>query len=101
MNRSRARSLASLSILVFALALALGGVGSADGTTASLGPRERVKSSVSRALAIAQAWPTGSNERRSGIVRVTHELFDVGEMARRSDHTSPGCSSTSASSLNV
>jgi phospholipid transport system substrate-binding protein len=82
-NRSRTRSLAFLSILLFALALAPGSIGLADETTVPLGPLERVKSSVSRVLAIVKAWPMGSDERRTGIVRVTRELFDVNEMARR------------------
>ena len=83
MNRSRTRSLAFLSILLFALALVPGSVGLADETTVPLGPLERVKASVSRVLAIVKAWPMGSNERHTGIVRVTRDLFDVNEMARR------------------
>jgi len=77
------RSLASLSLLVLALVFSLGDISFAGETAASLGPLERVKSSVSRVLAIVQASPMGSNERRTRIVRVTHELFDINEMARR------------------
>jgi len=83
MNSSRTRSLASLSILLFALGFAPGSVGLADEATAPVGPLERVKSSVSRLLAIVKAWPMGSDERRTGIVRVTSDLFDVNDMARR------------------
>src|SRR5437868_11826397 len=32
---------------------------------------------------MAQASPAGSNERRTGIVRVSHDLFDFNEIARR------------------
>jgi phospholipid transport system substrate-binding protein len=77
------RSLASLSLLVLALAFPLGSISVADESTAPLGPLERVKSSVSRVLAIVQASPMGSDERRTRIVRVAHELFDMNEMARR------------------
>jgi phospholipid transport system substrate-binding protein len=77
------RSLASLSLLVLALAFSFVDISVAGESTASLGPLERVKSSVSRMLAIVQASPPGSDERRTRIVRVTHELFDVNEMARR------------------
>jgi phospholipid transport system substrate-binding protein len=67
---------------MFALALSPG-ISFAGETTSPLGPLERVKASVSRVLAIVKAWPMGSDERRTGIVRVTHELFDVNGMARR------------------
>ena len=69
-------------ILVLAL-LSLGSASFADETTAPLGPLGLVKSSVSRVLGIVQAWPMGSHERRTGIVRVSHELFDFEEIARR------------------
>src|SRR5688572_27192789 len=77
------RSLASLSLLVLALVFSFVDISVAGESTASLGPLERVKSSVSRVLAIAQASPMGSDERRTRIVRVTHQLFDINEMARR------------------
>jgi phospholipid transport system substrate-binding protein len=83
MNRSGTRSLASLSLLVLSLVFSLGDISFAGESGASLGPLERVKSSVSRVLAIVQTWPMGSDERRSRIVRVTRELFDMNEMARR------------------
>jgi phospholipid transport system substrate-binding protein len=76
------RSLASLSFLVLALAFSFVDISVAGESTASVGPLERVKSSVSRVLAI-QASPMGSDERRTRIVRVTHELVDINEMARR------------------
>jgi phospholipid transport system substrate-binding protein len=75
------RSLASLSLLV--LVFSLGDISFAGETAAPVGPLERVKSSVSRVLAIVQASPMGSDERRTRIVRVRHELFDINEMARR------------------
>ena len=45
-----------------------------------------MKSSVSRVRAIIQSWPasdTGSEDRRTEIRRVAHDLFDFDEMARR------------------
>jgi hypothetical protein len=45
-----------------------------------------VKSSISRVLAIAQSPPAGiagSEDRRTGIRRVAHDLFAFNEMARR------------------
>jgi phospholipid transport system substrate-binding protein len=83
MKSSRARFLASLSIIGFALALAPSSVGLANEITAPVGPLERVKASVSRVLAIVKSWPMGSDERHTGIVRVTRDLFDVNGMARR------------------
>jgi phospholipid transport system substrate-binding protein len=81
----RARSLKELSILLLVLALSLAGAGTgvAAETTAPLGPLGLVQSSVARVLGIAQSSPVGSNERRTGIVRVSHELFDFNEIARR------------------
>lgn len=53
-------------------------------TTGSLRPLDLVKASVSRVLAIAQSPSEGGSEdRRSGIRRVAHELFAFNEMARR------------------
>jgi len=70
-------------ILALALVAFLGSAGFADETMAPLGPLGLVKSSVSRVLGIVQSWPMGSNERRTRIVRVSHELFDFNEIARR------------------
>jgi phospholipid transport system substrate-binding protein len=84
MSPSRARAhVTQLSILGLALVLSMGRAGAADETTAPLGPLGLVKSSVARVLETAASWPMGSNERRTEIVRVSHELFDVNEIARR------------------
>jgi phospholipid transport system substrate-binding protein len=84
MKRLHARALTKeLSIVVLALALFLGSVGAADETPSSLGPLELVKSSVARVLAIVRARPAGSDERRTEMRRVAHELFDFHEMSRR------------------
>src|SRR5688572_29921438 len=85
MNRSRARAFSKdLSILVLVLVLSLAGAAVADETTAApLGPLTLVKSSVSRVLGIVQSSATGSEKRRTGIVAVSHELFDFNEIARR------------------
>jgi phospholipid transport system substrate-binding protein len=72
-----------LSILALALSLSLVSAGVAAETTAPLGPLGLVKSSVARVLGIVQSSPMGSDERRTAIVRVSHELFDVNEIARR------------------
>jgi phospholipid transport system substrate-binding protein len=66
-----------LSILGLALVLSLVSTGFAGETTAL------VKSSGARVLGIVQSSPRGSNERRTGIVRVSRELFDFNEIARR------------------
>jgi phospholipid transport system substrate-binding protein len=84
MSPSRARAhVTQLSIFGLALVLSLGSVGVAEETTAPLGPLGLVKSSVARVLETVESWPMGSNERRIEIVRVSHELFDVNEIARR------------------
>jgi phospholipid transport system substrate-binding protein len=61
--------------------------GDATGSTAgSLRPLDLVRSAASRVLAIAQSPPagiTGSEDRRTGIRRVAHDLFAFNEMARR------------------
>ena len=61
--------------------------GDETGSTAgSLRPLDLVKSSVSRVLALAQSSPAGiagSEDRRTGIRRVAHDLFAFNEMARR------------------
>jgi len=54
-------------------------------TAGSLRPLDLVKSSVSRVLAIAQSPPVGmagSEDRRTQIRRVAHDLFAFNEMAR-------------------
>ena len=68
---------------MLALGLCLGGAVAAAEPTASLGPLGLVQSSAARVLRIAQSTSVGSNERRAGIVRVSHELFDFNEIARR------------------
>jgi phospholipid transport system substrate-binding protein len=90
MNASPARALVAL-----VLALSFGSVavvhgappgGDTASTAGSLGPLDLVKSSVSRVLALAQSSPagiTGSEDRRTGIRRVAHNLFAFNEMARR------------------
>jgi phospholipid transport system substrate-binding protein len=84
MNPSPARAhVTALLILVLALTLPYGRSASAAEPPAPLGPLGVVKSSVTRVLGIVQSWPTGSDERRAGIVRVSHELFDFDEIARR------------------
>jgi phospholipid transport system substrate-binding protein len=87
MNHSARAHVAGLSILglsILGLAPALSvGSACADATTAFLGPLGLVKSSVARVLGVVQSWPMGSSERRTGIVRVRHELFDFNEIARR------------------
>jgi phospholipid transport system substrate-binding protein len=85
-----------LSVLVaLVLALSAGRVavvhgappgGDTGSTAGSLGPLDLVRSSVSRVLALAQSPPagiTGSEDRRTGIRRVAHDLFAFNEMARR------------------
>jgi phospholipid transport system substrate-binding protein len=60
--------------------------GDTGSTAGSLGPLDLVKSSVSRVLALAQSSPAGiarSEDRRTGIRRVAHDLFAFNEMARR------------------
>lgn len=60
--------------------------GDTGSTAGSLGPLDLVKSSISRVLAIAQSPPAGiagSEDRRTGIRRVAHDLFAFNEMARR------------------
>lgn len=84
MKPSRARShVTAFSILGLALALFLASAGAANDTPAPLGPLGVVQSSVARVLGIVQSWPIGSDERRIGIIRVSHELFDFHEIARR------------------
>src|SRR5215213_46589 len=70
-------------ILGLALTLSLGTACFANEATAPRGPLGVVKSSMDRVLAIVQASPIGSDERRAGIVRVSQELFDFNELARR------------------
>ncbi len=72
-----------LSILALALVLSLGGAGVADAAAAGLGPLELVKSSMARVLAIGRSSPMASDERRTELVRVSHELFDFNEITRR------------------
>jgi ABC-type transporter MlaC component len=91
--RLTVRRLSALVALV--LALDFGSVavvhaaqaGDETGSTAgSLRPLDLVKSSVSRVLALAQSSPAGnagSEDRRTGIRRVAHDLFAFNEMARR------------------
>jgi phospholipid transport system substrate-binding protein len=91
--RPAVRRLSALVVLV--LALNCGSVafvhgaqrGDDTGSTAgSLRPLDLVRSSVSRVLAIAQSPPagiTGSEDRRTHIRRVAHDLFAFDEMARR------------------
>ena len=91
--RPAVRRLSALAALV--LALDVGSVavvhaaqrGDDTGSTAgSLRPLDVVKSSVSRVLAMAQSPSpgiTGSEDRRSEIRRVAHDLFAFDEMARR------------------
>ena len=80
MNPSR---VLTFSILGLALALAFGTAAFGGATTPPLGPLDLVQSSVTRVLGIVQSSPVGSDERRTGIVRVSHELFDFHEIARR------------------
>jgi hypothetical protein len=83
MNASRARTPATaLSILALALTLSGGSAGFAA-ETVTPGPLPSVKSSVSRAGGIVRSSPAGSEQRRTGIARVSHELFDFEEIARR------------------
>src|SRR6185503_12897517 len=72
-----------LSILALTLALCLVSLGAADETTASRGPLALVKASVASALAILRAQPAGSDERRTEMRKVSHELFDFQDMTRR------------------
>lgn len=91
--RAAVRRLSALAVLV--LALNFGSVAFAHGaqrgdgtgsTAGSLRPLDVVRSSVSRVLAIAQSPPAGvagSEDRRTGIRRIAHDLFAFDEMARR------------------
>src|ERR1051326_1186469 len=75
-----------LSILGLALVFSLltAGVAHATATAgAPPGPLGVVKASLSRVQGIVQSSPTGSDEWRAGIVRVSHELFDFNEISRR------------------
>jgi phospholipid transport system substrate-binding protein len=72
-----------LSILALTLGLCLAGAGAAAETPAPLGPLGMIQSSVARVRGIAQASPAGSTERRTAILRVSHDLFDFNEIARR------------------
>jgi phospholipid transport system substrate-binding protein len=74
---------AELSSLALALILSVGSAGVADAAAAGLGPLELVKSSMARVLAIGQSSPMASDERRTGLVGVSHELFDFNEITRR------------------
>ena len=92
-RRPAVRRLSALVALV--LALNAGSVAAVHGaqrgddtgsTAGSLRPLDLVKSSVSRVLAMVQSPPagiTGSEDRRTGIRRVAHDLFAFNEMARR------------------
>lgn len=83
--RSAVRRLSALVVLV--LALNFGSVAFVHGAqrgddtesfAGSLRPLDLVRSSVSRVLAIAQSPPAGitrSEDRRTGIRRVAHDLF--------------------------
>jgi ABC-type transporter MlaC component len=83
------------ALVALALALDVGSVAvvhaaqrgdDAGSTAGSLRPLDVVKSSVSRVLAIAQSSPAGitaSEDRRTAIRRVAHDLFAFNEMARR------------------
>jgi phospholipid transport system substrate-binding protein len=84
MNPSRALTHGTaLLILALALGLITSPRSAAVDRPAPLGPMGLVQSSVARVLEIVQSSPTGSDERRTGIVRVSHELFDFREIARR------------------
>jgi phospholipid transport system substrate-binding protein len=83
-----------LSALVVLFALSLGSLGSVSGAqpgddtgaiAGSLRPLDLVKVSVSRVLAITQSTvgTPGSEDRRTQIRRVAHDLFAFNEMARR------------------
>jgi phospholipid transport system substrate-binding protein len=91
--RPAVRRLPALVVLVLALTFGSGAVvhgaqrGDDTGSpTGSLRPLALVRSAASRVLAIAQSPPagiTGSEDRRTGIRRVAHDLFAFNEMARR------------------
>jgi phospholipid transport system substrate-binding protein len=84
-----------LSALLVLFTLGLGSVGIVGGaqpgddtgaTAGSLRPLDLVKVSVSRVLAIAQSPTVGmtdSEDRRTQIRRIAHDLFAFNEMARR------------------
>jgi phospholipid transport system substrate-binding protein len=85
----------TLSILALAHALSFSTAGFGDETTTPVGPLGLVKSSVTRVLGIVRSSPMGSEERRTGIVRVSHELLDFDEISRRAlsqhwERLSPG-----------
>src|SRR5688500_3537010 len=87
--------LLTLSILAVAYALSFSTAACGDETTTPLGPLGLVKSSVTRVLGIVRSSPMGSDERRTGIVRVSHELLDFDEISRRAlsqhwERLSPG-----------
>ena len=73
----------ALLILALVLGLAMTPRSAAVDTPASPGPMGLVQASVARVLEIIQSSPPGSDERRAGILRVSHELFDFREIARR------------------
>src|SRR6185503_2593162 len=91
--RFAVRCLSALVVLM--IALGFGSVGIVSGAqpgddagaiAGSLRPLDLVKSSVSRVLAITQSPSVsmaGSEDRRTQIRRVAHDLFAFNEMARR------------------
>jgi len=91
-RRPAAGQMSALVVLVLALnfgsvALVHGAQHNDDSgsTDGSLRPLDLVRSSVSRVLAITRspAGITGSEDRRTGIRRVAHDLFAFNDMARR------------------
>lgn len=72
-----------LSVLALALALPLGSAASAQHAPPPLGPLGSVEASLTRALEIVRSSAPGSEARRTAVIRVSHGLFDFGEIARR------------------
>jgi hypothetical protein len=91
-RRPAAGQMSALVVLVLALnfgsvALVHGAQRNDDSksTDGSLRPLDLVRSSVSRVLAITRsptAGMTGSEDRRTGIRRVAHDLFAFNDMVR-------------------
>lgn len=73
----------TLWILAAALTLTFGSAAVVNAAPAPPGPLGLVKASVARVLEVVQTSVPGSSERRTGITRVSQELFDFNEMTRR------------------
>ena len=70
-------------IVATVLVLSLGSPSFARETPPSPGPLVVVQSAVARVFQIVESSPTIGNERRTGLLRVSHDVLDFDEIARR------------------